>query len=142
MKLCNEAVHKKNDGDDNLIPLINVVFLMLIFFMVAGQIQKSDAIKLQPPSSVSEIPHTEDRATILVDMSGDLYLDNQLVDEDGLKAGLDAAFAKSETPDEFSVLVKVDSTLPVNRLQNVLKLVKSVGLMKVSLATRRGGETS
>jgi biopolymer transport protein ExbD len=50
MKLCNEAVHKKNDSDDNLIPLINVVFLMLIFFMVAGQIQKSDAIKLQPPS--------------------------------------------------------------------------------------------
>jgi biopolymer transport protein ExbD len=91
---------------------------------------------------VSEIPHTEDKATILVDLSGDLYLDNQPVDEEGLKAGLEAAFAQSKTPDEFAVLVKVDSTLPVKRLQNVLKLVKSVGLMKVSLATRRGGETS
>ena len=54
MKLVAENTHRKDNGDDALIPLINIVFLMLIFFMVAGQISKSDAAFVSPPESISE----------------------------------------------------------------------------------------
>lgn len=40
--------------DDNLIPLINIVFLLLIFFMVAGQIAPQQDMTIDPPESASE----------------------------------------------------------------------------------------
>lgn len=54
MKVGQSIQHKKPNQDDNLIPLINIVFLMLIFFMVAGHISESDPIKVQAPSSISD----------------------------------------------------------------------------------------
>jgi biopolymer transport protein ExbD len=136
MKLCPETASSRNSGDDNLIPLINVVFLMLIFFMVAGQIQRSDAVKLEPPQSVSETPHIDEKVTVLVDLTGALYLENNPVSDDAFVTELNQLFETAKDQKAFMVLVKVDNSLPVTRLQEVLKLIKSAGLMKVSLATR------
>ncbi|SFF83141.1 ExbD/TolR family protein [Neptunomonas qingdaonensis] len=131
------SVKKAHSSDDNLIPLINVVFLMLIFFMVAGQIQRSDAQRVQPPESFSDTRQTEDGITLMVTADGLLYLDNQEVDEAGLASGLLAAFSQTEKPEAFVVLVKVDAGLPVDVLQSVLRQIKATGLLRVSLATRQ-----
>ncbi|SIS42334.1 ExbD/TolR family protein [Neptunomonas antarctica] len=135
--LSASSAKKAQSSDDNLIPLINVVFLMLIFFMVAGQIQSSDAVSVQPPESFSETRQAEDGITLIVTVDGLLYLDNQNVDEAGLVSGLLDAFSKAIKPDAFVVLVKVDAGLPVDALQTVLRQIKATGLGRVSLATRR-----
>ncbi len=134
---CITSVKKAQSRDDNLIPLINVVFLMLIFFMVAGQIQRSDAQTVQPPESLSNTRQAEGGITVIVTADGALYLDNQNVDETGLASGLMAAFSQAEKPEAFVVLVKVDADLPVDVLQTVLRQIKATGLMRVSLATRQ-----
>lgn len=130
------SVKKAQGNDDNLIPLINVVFLMLIFFMVAGQIQRSDAQSVQPPESFSDIQKAESGVTLIVTADGVLYLDNQNVDEEGLASGLLTAFSLAEKPDTFVVLVKVDASFPVEALQTILQQIKATGLARVSLATR------
>ena len=43
MNFTGQEAPRKDNSDDQLIPLINIVFLMLIFFMVAGQISEQDA---------------------------------------------------------------------------------------------------
>lgn len=124
-------------GDDNLIPLINVVFLMLIFFMVAGHITKSDKVKLMPPNSVSDTQSAEAEKVVLAATHDDqIYLDDQPITQDKLSAALTQAFEQSKAPEKFSVLVKVDADLPVEKLQALLKEVKAAGLTHVSLATR------
>ncbi|MEL7528591.1 MAG: biopolymer transporter ExbD, partial [Pseudomonadota bacterium] len=45
---------QRRDPPENTIPLINVVFLMLIFFLFAGSIARDDARKIEPPLNILE----------------------------------------------------------------------------------------
>lgn len=135
-----ESGRPQTSNDDNLIPLINVVFLMLIFFMVAGQISKSDAIKIDPPFSANENKGGDiEPVTLLVPAAGDIYLQDEAVAREQITERLNQLFALAEDPEQFSVLVKVDANLPVEELQTVLRQIKAAGLLKVSLATRLEG---
>ncbi len=124
-------------NDDNLIPLINVVFLMLIFFMVAGQISRSDPAKITPPASISQQPVAEQEGlTLLLTASGELYVDDQRGDSTQLVEQLRQRHGASSQPEQFRVLVKVDADTPVDQLQALLRQIHDAGLTRVVLATR------
>ncbi len=131
---------QKATSDDNLIPLINVVFLMLIFFMVAGQISRSDAIKIEPPFSNNDNRGAEsDPVTLLVSADGAIYLQDEAIAREQLVERLNLLFNAAADPEQFRVLLKVDATLPVEELQAVLRQVRAAGLLKIALATRLDG---
>ncbi|MCG8693196.1 MAG: biopolymer transporter ExbD, partial [Minwuiales bacterium] len=46
----------RRSDDDRILPLINVVFLLLIFFMLAGRLSAGDPFRVDPPASVSADP--------------------------------------------------------------------------------------
>ncbi len=127
---------KPSSTDDGVIPLINVVFLMLIFFMIAGQIQRSDAVAITPPNSVSEIKKVEEHYIVLMRFDGALYFQDQPLDQPQLVEELSRLLTTTEQPDQIKLLVKADAQLPVDKLKALLKVIKSSGLQHVSLATR------
>ncbi|GGO84127.1 hypothetical protein GCM10011348_29650 [Marinobacterium nitratireducens] len=79
MKIVPTRQQGKTTSDDNLIPLINVVFLMLIFFMVAGQISRSDAVRIVPPASISDKRTAAENPVEVLIADAQLYLDNEAV---------------------------------------------------------------
>ncbi|WP_372880274.1 ExbD/TolR family protein [Psychromonas sp.] len=138
--LLPEKTNNQTQSDDNLIPLINVVFLMLIFFMVAGQIQRSDPQKISLPDSISELTlqkQKENRVELLVTESGTLYIDGVLIPISELKERLMVHFAQAKEPQHFNVLLKVDANLEVQRLQEILTGIKMAGLLHISLITQK-----
>ena len=62
----------RSGNDDNVIPLINIVFLMLIFFMLAGQITSTDLLNVMPPTSEIQAPTTPLEFEILMDAEGSI----------------------------------------------------------------------
>ena len=137
MKFSAQAATRATNRDDNLIPLINVVFLMLVFFMVAGKISRSDAIAINPPASQSEITATEQTPIIiLLSSAGALYMDDMELESGQLKDSLSSALDNSQNPQALSVLLKVDAATPVDLLLQTLAQIKAAGMLKVSLATR------
>lgn len=142
MQLGKAIQHKKPNQDDNLIPLINIVFLMLIFFMVAGHISESDPIKVQPPGSVSE-QHSEVKPlTVVVSTDGQIAVGQQQVTEQELTAEINRQFETAEDPEAFRLLVKVDANLAVEKLQHVLSLIKQTGIKRIALATQKQATAS
>lgn len=142
MQLGKAIQHKKPNQDDNLIPLINIVFLMLIFFMVAGQISESDPIKVQPPGSMSE-QHSEVKPlTIVVSTEGQIAVGQKQVAEQDLVSVINAHFQQAEDPETFRLLVKVDANLAVEQLQHVLSLIKQTGIKRIALATQKQATAS
>ena len=124
-------------SDDNLIPLINVVFLMLIFFMVAGQISRSDPAQISPPASISEQRVVEQEGlTLLLTADGQLFVDDQSSTLEQLVEQLGTRHSQSSQPEQFRVLVKVDAETPVDQLQQLLRQIRDAGLTRVVLATR------
>lgn len=113
-----------------LAPLTDVVFLLLAFFMLAGQVQRSDPVAVTPPASSRETPPTRG-AELLVTADGTLWLEGERIPADGLHA---AVLQIATRP----LLVKADADLPVETLRTTLSTLRGAGVTKAALATRPG----
>ncbi len=136
MQITRLPHRHKRSLDDNMIPLINVVFLMLIFFMVAGQISQSDPVKVDLPSSISEKHKPEEPITLSVSLDGAMSFDRELIKPEQLTALIKQRFNAAENKAAFILMVKVDGDLPVETLRKVLGQIKQSGIKRVSLATQ------
>lgn len=137
MKVGQSIQHKKPNQDDNLIPLINIVFLMLIFFMVAGHISQSDPIKVQPPSSLSDGHISNESVVIIVTKDGQIAFEQTLIEKSQLAELISQRFEQDDDQQNFSLQLKTDADLPVEELQSVLQIIKQTGIKRISLATQK-----
>ncbi len=141
-------------SENNLIPMINVVFLLLIFFMVAGIVRVSDPLPLRAPESTGDNPVSA-RSVLYVSGDGTLMLNETSVS----MASLDATLTKlksmpvtSDTPsniasqkpedntmrkpqDEPLLAIKADARVTVSLLRDIMHAVTDAGLPRVELIT-------
>lgn len=125
-----------------MIPLINVVFLMLAFFMILGQIERSDAVRLDPPDSLSLEVQGDYAATLLITAQQSLYLNDRPLRREQLAGEIRRILDTAADPQSVRVLVKADATLPATELRVVLARLRTAGLLRVSLATEALGVAS
>ena len=118
-----------------LTPLTDVVFLLLAFFMLAGQVQRSDAVAVAPPASSSEALPTRG-VELLVTANGDLWWNDERIAADALRA---AAAKIASQPLLQPLLVKADADLPVETLRATLATLRRAGVAEAALATRPRG---
>lgn len=131
------AGSRSNSSDDNMIPLINVVFLMLIFFMIAGQISKTDALETVPPESVNDRKLSDGESIdLLVSADGRVFIGDQSVARDELTEVLSQRVERVEDVNRLTVRIKADADLPVTELKPLLSRIREAGLVKASLITR------
>jgi len=125
-------------GDLNMAPMIDVVFLLLIFFMVATTYATiEEQIDLDLPVAESGEAPTEvpDELVVDVDREGNLFLAGAPIDEGGLTALFErTARADPDTP----VTVRGDERSNLGRIVGVLDLCRLAGLTNAGLRTREG----
>ena len=123
---------ERGPEQDNLLPLINVVFLLLIFFMLTGALHAIDFFDLRPPTSASEAAAEDNFPVILVNSAGELAIDNVAVDEMDLQLKILDTLA--ERPDVV-VRLKADGQVDAVRVVEVMELLEAVGVQLVILLT-------
>ena len=125
----------RND-DERILPLINVVFLLLIFFMLAGRFSAADPFQIDPPRSASEGVATERDILVLVGADGRLALDGDIIEE----AALGAAVADRLSSDKTMRLwLKADGSAEATRVVEVMELLRAAGAERLRLLTVTGG---
>lgn len=124
----------RNDMDRGMIPLINVVFLMLAFLVLAGQIEVHQR-KLAVPKSTSEIERTEMHQTLTVFADGSLEWEGAEIQIEVLPQVLERAGLTGNEETRATVLVVADAQLHVSDLQNVMNALQELGIQSVNLAT-------
>mgnify|MGYP001814006943 CR=1 FL=1 len=117
-----------------MLPLIDVVFLLLVFFiyaMLSMAVHRSLPVSL-PVSSATEI-RTEVNLTITVNDNGEIFLDNTGVSQDELQTFL--LKEKQKETDNKSVQVDLfaDKALSYQELYRVLDIIRTAGISNVSL---------
>lgn len=123
---------QRRDDDERVLPLINVVFLLLIFFMVTGQLSATDAFRVEPARSTSETAPRGNDALVLIGTDDRLALNGESISA----ADLEAALAKRSHPDEpLRVRVKADARVSANRVVGVLERLRAAGVEKLHLLT-------
>lgn len=118
------------DEDSRILPLINVVFLLLVFFMVTGQLAATDPFPIEPPESLSE-GAPADGHLITFGASGELALDGDIMAEDALLAAL--ADRLSDTRPE--IRIKAHGAAEATLLVALLSRLREIGAETVVLMT-------
>ncbi|MFP4603616.1 MAG: ExbD/TolR family protein, partial [Halochromatium sp.] len=78
----------RSEQESSLIPLINIVFLLLIFFMVVGTITAPDAFPVDPPVSQQSRAEEADALQLLIDAEGRIALDGEVLAPDQIEERL------------------------------------------------------
>ncbi|UTW53730.1 biopolymer transporter ExbD [bacterium SCSIO 12827] len=131
MRSLRPGPGRGTNDDDRILPLINVVFLLLIFFMLAGHLAATDPFHIEPPVSASETEPDEAGPVILVGTDGRIAFDGKTVDDAGLKAALIAPVEAGVT----HFRVKADGGAPAVRLVEIMELLRAAGVRKVNVLT-------
>jgi biopolymer transport protein ExbD len=117
-----------------MLPLIDIVFLLLVFFiyaMLSMAVHRSLPVSL-PVSSTTEI-HTELNLTVTVNYSGEIFLDSKKVSLDELQALLLEKMQNETDTGSVQVDLFADKTLSYQELYRVLDIIRTAGISNVSL---------
>ena len=127
----------QNDSEENsaidLTPMLDVVFIMLIFFIVTASFIKESGVEVNRPES--QTAAQKDNATILVAISADnsIWIDKRQVDVRAVRANIERLHAESP---EGGLVIQADEHSSIKTFTAVLDAAREVVISsKISLAT-------
>jgi biopolymer transport protein ExbD len=116
-------------------PLIDMVFLLLIFFVVTTSFVKESGVDVE--RSIASTAETKERGTILIGVTatGEVHFDRQKIDVRSVRSLVERALA--EDPDA-GVVVVADRKSETGQVVRVINQCRLAGASSVSLAAARG----
>ena len=125
----------------NVTPLIDVLFLLIIFFTLTSTFKRVGELELQLPDSSTANAVDPDRESHLVELialeDGGLRLDGEMLETSELKARL--LESRREDP-EARVMIKAESGVDHGEVVLLLDIVRDAGFPGVGIGTHRKGE--
>jgi biopolymer transport protein ExbD len=132
----NFRPRRKEELDVNITPLIDVVFLLLIFFMVSTTFEHTSEIEIMlPKASVNQPPEADAPIDVTVSAEGAFFINNRrLVNTrlETLKQALTDAAGGRKTP---PIIVSADAQTPHQAVVTVMDAARQLGFVKLSFAT-------
>lgn len=122
------------DSEENVLPLINIVFLLLIFFLIAGALTIPDLFPVEPPVSDSETPAAPVETIVLIGADGQISLQNKLIAADQLHA-LARAIIKQKPLQPFKL--KADNQAASGQVIRAIAALRNAGVQQTLLITSR-----
>ena len=133
---------KSEDPEISLTSLIDVVFLLLIFFMVSTTFEQQAVLKVDLPeaSNVSHPENQPDSFELVIDPKGQYYLnDRQLMD--GRPSTLRAAFEEAAGEKRnIPIILRADAETPHHFVVTAMDVTAQLGFTRLSIATERVAE--
>lgn len=127
------AMPRRRTETENTLPLINVVFLLLIFFMVAGRLSESDPFVVTPPFSSSETPPGERDLVLHVDAGGQIALEGRPVAVEALAGEVERLL-----PEGGTVRLKADGAAEAGIVVAAMEALRDAGVERLHLLTVLG----
>ncbi|MFT5315165.1 MAG: biopolymer transport protein ExbD [Candidatus Krumholzibacteriia bacterium] len=123
--------------DINMGPLVDMVFLLLIFFVVTTSFVKETGIDVQ--RSTASTAEVQERGNILlgVNTDGEIYLEGKRIDVRSVRAHIERALA--EDP-EAGVVIVADKNSNTGVVVQAMDQCRLAGAQNVSLAAKRDGD--
>ena len=137
MKLQRRTSHIMRDL--NLVPLIDVLLVVLFFYMIISPMM-SRGLDVNLPKSESNTVKPEDRIVLTVTRNQELFVETERVNISNLKEVLDSI---RKTKPQINIYLRADRDAPYGAVVQVMDVVKRAGIDKLGMVTEAapGGET-
>lgn len=117
-----------------LTSLIDIVFLLLIYFLLTTNFLVEEGIKIKLPQATAAAPQTEEVITVYVDQEGRAYIGTEEV---SLAALFDRLKTMIGTKQDKLVVVRADRAVILNKAVKVMDIAKAAGAGRLCLATEK-----
>lgn len=120
-----------DDSQIELTPMLDVVFIMLIFFIVTTSFVKESGIEVNRPNAASA--QTQARASIFIaiDNKGNIWLQKRKLEIDSVRPNIEKLHAESP---EGSVIIQADKESETGILIKVMDQIRLAGVKNISIA--------
>ena len=124
-------IRERDEDDINMTPMLDVVFIMLIFFIVTASFVKEAGIDISRPDAATA--ERKERGNILVAISetGQIWIDKRQVDPRAVRANIERLHA--ENP-QGAVVILADENSKNGLLVQVMDAARLAGVESVSIA--------
>lgn len=129
---------RRDPVEVNLTPLIDVVFLLLIFFMVSTTFETRQALELELPESVSGVAAEVSPVTLVVTAAGGYRLGDRELSAAGLG---EALAAEAEQARHHGLVVEADGRASHAAVVRALDRAGALGIRQVRIATTEASST-
>lgn len=132
--------HKEDSVEVNLTPLIDVVFLLLIFFMVSTTFDRHAKLKVSlPEASTKATQQQNDPLVLSIDAKGNYFLNEHQVVNQQLgtlkQAILKTLGEKNVNIKDVSLVLRADANTPHQSVVRAMDAASQLGLTRLSIAT-------
>ena len=133
MKQHFQNLMDEEEATIDMTPMLDVVFIMLIFFIVTASFVKEAGIDVNRPDAATAVK--KDRANILVAISdkGEIWINKRRIDERAVQANIERLHA--ENP-QGTVVIQADKKATTETLIKVMDAARSAGVFDVSIAAQ------
>lgn len=127
----------EEDVNINLTPLIDVVFLLLIFFMVSTTFDTTSQLKINlPEANQDQVSAPPQKLNLMIDARGNFFLNSREL-TNNRSATLQAALERTMAGTKLPIVIQSDADSPVQSLVTAMDVVSRLGLTQISIATTR-----
>ena len=121
-----KVIRKK---EPNLIPMINIIFLLLIFFMLTGVIQKKNIVKIERPSSSNskkaESSLNQNNVIFVLTNNEKIFYEDNVINEIKFEEIIKLTQKNSK------IIFEIDKETKVNKINKILKILKKNDKKKI-----------
>ena len=117
----------------DMTPMLDIVFIMLIFFIVTTSFVKESGIEVNKPQASTAKSDKKTNIIIGINEAGEIWIDKHLVDIRALRTTIEKLHA--DTPDG-SVVITADTKAQTGILVSVMDQIKLAGINKISIGAQ------
>ena len=128
----NRFSGSSDDSDINLTPMLDVVFIMLIFFIVTATFIKQAGIDVLRPDALTDAAKPLVSVLVAIGPNGDIWIDKNKVDPETVRAHIERLHA--ENP-KGGIVIQADRLSKYERLKGVLDAARGAGVTEVAIST-------
>ena len=132
MRRNNRAASAEDEAQIDLTPMLDVVFIMLIFFIVTASFIKEAGVEVNRPEASTSEPADNVNILIAITASDEIWMDGRRIDARAVRANVERLHA--ENP-KGAVVIQADNKSTTETVVAVLDASREAGVYDVSLAT-------
>lgn len=117
-----------------LAAMVDIVFLLVTYFLINATLAKNPSIKIELPKSVAAQPEVQKKVVIFIDAKNKIYINEQQVELENLPKELKK---RIKNKDDDYVIIKGDKNSSYQTVISVMDQVSKAGIVHFNLATER-----
>ncbi len=122
----------KEETEINLTPMLDVVFIMLIFFIVTTSFVKESGIEVNRPSASTSKQKPKANIIIAIRNDNEIWIDKRMVDVRAIRANIERLKASNS---QNSIVIQSDKDAKTGTLVKVMDQVRLAGITNISIST-------